>query len=96
MLTFLFIVLMLGVFGKLLVFAIKATWSITKIIVNIAISHYWIICEWSGICSADRTCNCRNCFTDQRSHVKTDQRSRVKNQLTNATLAFMMKKDIKR
>ena len=35
MLTFLFIVLMLGVFGKLLVFAIKATWSITKIIVNI-------------------------------------------------------------
>lgn len=35
MLTFLFIVLMLGVFGKLLVFAIKASWSITKIIVNI-------------------------------------------------------------
>ena len=35
MLTFLFIVLMLGVFGKLLVFAIKATWIITKIIVNI-------------------------------------------------------------
>ena len=35
MLTFLFIVLMLGVFGKLLFFAIKAIWSITKIIVNI-------------------------------------------------------------
>ena len=35
MLTFLFIVLMLGVFGKLLFFAIKTTWSITKIIVNI-------------------------------------------------------------
>ena len=35
MLTFLFIVLMLGVFGKLLFFAIKATWSITKIIINI-------------------------------------------------------------
>ena len=35
MLTFLFIVLMFGVFGKLLVFAIKATWGITKIIVNI-------------------------------------------------------------
>ena len=35
MLTFLFIVLMFGVFGKLLVFAIKATWCITKIIVNI-------------------------------------------------------------
>lgn len=35
MLTFLFIVLMLGVFGKLLFFAIKATWGITKIIVNI-------------------------------------------------------------
>ena len=35
MLTFLFIVLMLGVFGTLLVFAIKATWRITKIIVNI-------------------------------------------------------------
>ena len=37
MLTFLFIVLMLGVFGKLLVFAIKATWSITKIIVIIGL-----------------------------------------------------------
>ena len=35
MLTFLFIVLMFGVFGKMLVFAIKATWGITKIIVNI-------------------------------------------------------------
>ena len=35
MLTFLFIMLMFGVFGKLLVFAIKATWGITKIIVNI-------------------------------------------------------------
>ena len=43
MLTFLFIVLMLGDFGKLLVFAIKATWSITKIIVNIVLLPLVII-----------------------------------------------------
>ena len=35
-------------------------------------------------------------MTDQRSHVKTDQRLRVKNQLTNATLAFIMREDIKK
>ena len=45
MLTFLFIVLMLGVFGKLLVFAIKATWSITKIIVNIGNAPCCLDCK---------------------------------------------------
>ena len=34
-LTFLFIVLMLSVFGKLIGLAIKATWGITKILVSI-------------------------------------------------------------
>jgi hypothetical protein len=32
MLTFLFALLMFGVFGKLLVFSIKAAWGITKIV----------------------------------------------------------------
>ena len=35
MLTFLFIVLMLGVFGKLLVFGIRAAWGISKIVLTV-------------------------------------------------------------
>lgn len=34
-LTFLFIILMLSVFGKLIALAIKATWSITKVLFSI-------------------------------------------------------------
>lgn len=37
MLTLLFIVLILAVFGKLLAFAIKATWGITKIVVTVVL-----------------------------------------------------------
>ena len=43
MLTFLFIVLLLTVFGKLLIFAIKATWGITKILLNIVLLPLVII-----------------------------------------------------
>lgn len=35
MLTFIFTILMLVVFGKLLIFAIKAAWGITKILLYI-------------------------------------------------------------
>lgn len=35
MLIILFVVLMIGVFGKLLVFAIKGAWGITKILFSI-------------------------------------------------------------
>ena len=48
MLTFLFIVLMFGVFGKLLVFAIKATWGITKILLNIVLLPLIIIGMFAG------------------------------------------------
>jgi len=37
MLTVLFIVLLLLVFGKILVFAIKAAWGISKIIVSVVL-----------------------------------------------------------
>lgn len=35
MLSFIFLILMLVVFGKILKFAIKATWSIAKIVVSL-------------------------------------------------------------
>ena len=35
MLTLLFIVLMIGVFGKLLAFGLRATWGIAKLILTI-------------------------------------------------------------
>lgn len=37
MLTLIFIVLILAVFGKLLAFAIKATWGITKIVFTVVL-----------------------------------------------------------
>lgn len=37
MLTFLFVICMLWVFGKLLIFALKATWSISKILLTIVL-----------------------------------------------------------
>lgn len=37
MLTLLFLVLIFAIFGKLLVFAVKATWGITRIIVTIVL-----------------------------------------------------------
>ena len=37
MLTLLFVVLLLTIFGKLLIFAIKAAWGITKILLNIVL-----------------------------------------------------------
>lgn len=43
MLTFIFIVLMLGVFGKMLGFAIKCTWSILKIVLYLVIAPIVII-----------------------------------------------------
>lgn len=48
MLTFLFIVLLLTVFGKLLIFAIKATWGITKILLNIVLLPLIIIGMFAG------------------------------------------------
>lgn len=43
MLTFIFIVLMLGVFGKMLGLAIKCTWSILKISLYLVIAPIVII-----------------------------------------------------
>lgn len=37
MLTLLFVICMLWVFGKLLIFALKATWSISKILLTIVL-----------------------------------------------------------
>lgn len=37
MLTLIFVILMISVFGKLLVFSIKAAWGITKIIFTIVL-----------------------------------------------------------
>ncbi|MDO4648155.1 MAG: hypothetical protein Q4B26_05845 [Eubacteriales bacterium] len=37
MLLLLFVILMLGVFGKLLVFAIKLSWQISKIIITLVV-----------------------------------------------------------
>jgi hypothetical protein len=35
MLTLLFVILMFGVFGKMIGFAFRATWGLTKILVNL-------------------------------------------------------------
>ena len=43
MLTLLFVVLLLTIFGKLLIFAIKAAWGITKILLNIVLLPLIII-----------------------------------------------------
>lgn len=37
MLTLLFVICMLWVFGKLLIFALKATWSISKILLTVVL-----------------------------------------------------------
>jgi hypothetical protein len=37
MLTFLFLILMVGVFGKMLRLAFRATWGLTKVLVNLVL-----------------------------------------------------------
>ena len=48
MLTLLFVVLLLTIFGKLLIFAIKAAWGITKILLNIVLLSLIIIGMFAG------------------------------------------------
>ncbi len=48
MLTLLFVVLLLTIFGKLLIFAIKAAWRITKILLNIVLLPLIIIGMFAG------------------------------------------------
>ena len=48
MLTLLFVVLLLTIFGKLLIFAIKAAWGITKILLNIVLLPLIIIGMFAG------------------------------------------------
>ena len=43
MLTFLFFILMLAVFGKILGFAIKATWGISKIVFSVVLLPLFLI-----------------------------------------------------
>ena len=43
MLTFLFFILMLAVFGKILGFAIKATWSISKIVFSVVLLPLFLV-----------------------------------------------------
>ena len=44
MLTFLFIVLSLVVFGKILGFAIKAAWGVSKIICSVVLLPLFLVC----------------------------------------------------
>ena len=48
MLTLLFVVLLLTIFGKLMIFAIKAAWGITKILLNIVLLPFIIIGMFAG------------------------------------------------
>lgn len=48
MLTLLFVMLLLTIFGKLLIFAIKAAWGITKILLNIVLLPLIIIGMFAG------------------------------------------------
>ena len=48
MLTLLFVVLLLTIFGKLLIFAIKAAWGIAKILLNIVLLPLIIIGMFAG------------------------------------------------
>lgn len=48
MLTLLFVVLLLTIFVKLLIFAIKAAWGITKILLNIVLLPLIIIGMFAG------------------------------------------------
>ena len=43
MLTFIFTILMFIVFGKLLIFAIKATWSISKIVFSLVLLPLFLV-----------------------------------------------------
>lgn len=48
MLTLLFVILMFGVFGKLIVFAFRATWGVTKILFTIVLLPIVLICMVIG------------------------------------------------
>ena len=43
MLTFIFTILMFIVFGKLLIFAIRATWSISKIVFSLVLLPLFLV-----------------------------------------------------
>lgn len=42
--TLLFIILMIGIFGKMIGFALRATWGITKILFNLVLLPLFLIC----------------------------------------------------
>lgn len=42
--TLLFIILMLSIFGKMIGFALKATWGVTKILFNLVLLPLFLIC----------------------------------------------------
>lgn len=42
--TLLFIILMLGIFGKMIGLALRATWGITKILFNLVLLPLFLIC----------------------------------------------------
>jgi hypothetical protein len=43
MLTLLFVILMFGVFGKMIGFAFRATWGLTKVLVNLVLLPVFLI-----------------------------------------------------
>lgn len=42
--TLLFIILMLGIFGRMIGFAFRATWGITKVLFNLVLLPLFLIC----------------------------------------------------
>lgn len=44
MLTLLFIILLFVIFGKILIFAVKATWGIAKIVCTVVLFPFILIC----------------------------------------------------
>jgi hypothetical protein len=43
MLMFLFVILMIGIFGKMVMLAFRATWGLTKILLNLVILPLFLI-----------------------------------------------------
>lgn len=73
MLTALFIILMFAVFGKLILFAFKASWGILKVLLTIIIFPLLfdrVICFRTGLYCTDTACNRRNCVGGQIIDVK--------------------------
>ena len=71
MLSVLFVILMIGIFGKLIGFAFHAAWGLTKVVCTLVVLPFP---RWSAVCCRARAWKKSRMNTDLSSKIRKDER----------------------